>query len=424
MPGEKTKESVDYENGMAQTGQKESICIDDLDKRVCYFSLSGDLALKAFGEKFSSYKKEQRKRKIKEELKQRLYLAILMFDVVVMHCSDPLRSEIVLEILEEHIQWIEDKRIVFIFSNHINDIKADYKKYINHKISDYSGGYCSEKEAQSLKQEHMTDEYYERVINVLDKTKTLVRKSKDKNCSFDRLVINDLNPQYQMENVIADAATKLPQILSLNVSLYQLLHMRYLKCDKEESQGLFVFPQKLVDEVIDNITNYLEQGNKIARSAIVDSLEEEIVRNTGSIGKVQKNVLKAITLRMDILYCKMNSGNQLILEFHPSYENRSNYQIDCFQEYLKIICDEEKIKLTPRKINSILHAEQLKLFRSEFLKCMADTREHIKLAQFNGNDSKLYQERLVELFQIVAVHNDIVNTELIPTIKDILKEAD
>lgn len=55
---------------------------------------------------------------------------------------------------------------------------------------------------------------------------------------------------------------------------------------------------------------------------------------------------------------------------------------------------------------------------------MADTREYIKLALFNGNDSKLYQERLVELFQIVAVHNDIVNMELIPIIKDILKEAD
>ena len=277
-----------------------------------------------------------------------------MFDVVVMHCSDPLRSEIVLEVLEEHIQWIEDRNIVFVFSKHINDIRADYKKYINHKINDYSGGYCSEKEAQSLKREHMTDEYYERVISVLDKTDILVRKSKDNNCSFAKLVVNDLNPQYQMENVIADASTKLPQILSLNVSLYQLLHMRYLKCDKEESQGSFVFPQELVDDVIDDITKYLEQGNKIARSAIVDSLEDEIVKNTGKIGKFQKNVLQAITLSMDILYCKMNSGNQLILEFHPSYENRSNYQIDCFHEYLKVICNEEKIKLTSGKVNRIL----------------------------------------------------------------------
>lgn len=61
MPGEKTKDSVEFENGTTQTGLKKSICIDDFNNRVCYFSLSGDLALKAFGEKFSSYNKEQRR---------------------------------------------------------------------------------------------------------------------------------------------------------------------------------------------------------------------------------------------------------------------------------------------------------------------------------------------------------------------------
>lgn len=427
MPGEKIKSYVESSDASGIHKEKKIVNIDEIKERVCYFSLSGDLALNAFGNiRFSTFTKEQRRRRMKAEFKRRLYFAILMFDKVVMHCSDPLRSDIVLEVLEENIQWVKKGRIVFVFSKQVNDIKEDYKQYIDNKINDYSEGYCSEKEADSLKQVHITNEYYDRVIRVLDTTDFLIRKSKENNCSFDKLVINDLNAQFQPENVIVDSYTDLSQVLSLNLSLFQLLHMRHIKCkgDEEKETSYFVFPPQLVNDVIDGIKDCLEQGNIIARSAIVDSLEEAIKKKGEKLTKLQKNVLKAVTLRMDVLYCKMNSGKQLILEFHPSYENRSNYQIDCFDEYLKIISGgREQVNLTQGKINKILEEESIQHFRYGYLSCMADTREHIKLTQLSESDLNQYKEKLIDLFRTVAGHNQVLNETITSSIGNILKEV-
>lgn len=426
MPGEKIR--LEEKQTGSQGTEKEAVDINKMEGRVCYFSLAGDLALNTFSDnKLSTFSKDKRRNRLKSEFTQRLYLAILMFDKVVMHCSDPLRSEIVLEVLEEHVQWIESGHIVFIFSNHIKNIRDDYKKYIEDKIKEYSEGYCSEKEAESLKQGHINTGYYERVIDLLEKTKYLIRKPDKDKYSFDRLVVDDLERQTQTENVIIDSFARLPQILSLNLSLYQLLHVRHLKCKEYEENevGRFVFPQDIVDDVVEKIRECLEQGNIIARSAIVDSLVEKIKDKGSEITKLQKNVIKAITLRMDILYCKMNSGEQLILEFHPSYELRNNYQLDCFKEYLKIISAEEKEFLSSVKIiNKILQDNALDIFRMVFLNCMSDTREHMNLAQININNSKQYTQALLELFHLVAVQNEkVMHLETMNSIINILKEA-
>lgn len=118
---------------------KKILSVDELDGRVCYFSLSGNLALQAFEDiRLSTFSPIARKSKLRQALTDRFYFAVLMFDKVVLHCSDPLRSEIVLEFLEDHIQWIKVGRIVFIVSNHINNVKDDYENYIHQKIQEYS----------------------------------------------------------------------------------------------------------------------------------------------------------------------------------------------------------------------------------------------------------------------------------------------
>ena len=186
---EEEKKNI-YNDKEINIPKKQDINVDDLTGRVCYFSLTGDQALEAFEKiKVSTFHKKHQK--LKQELFKRLVFAILMFDKVVMHCSDPLRKEIVLEILEENVQWIENERIVFIFSNHITDIRNDYKTYIDTKIKEYSDGYYSEKEAASLNQPHMTEEYYKRVINILEKSPCIIRKSNLDTLAFDKLVLDD-----------------------------------------------------------------------------------------------------------------------------------------------------------------------------------------------------------------------------------------
>ena len=116
MPGERVSTIIDNSRVEKKLGKKKTIEIDGLSERVCYFSLAGNLALDAFSKiKYSTFTKERRRSKLKKDFSQRLFLAVLMFDKVVMHCSDPLRSEIVLEVLEENRQWIKDGRILFVF---------------------------------------------------------------------------------------------------------------------------------------------------------------------------------------------------------------------------------------------------------------------------------------------------------------------
>ena len=121
-----------------QKSGKIVLQVNDLEKRVCYFSLAGDQALKAF-EKFhiEGQDSEGSYKKLKAQVTQRLYFAVIMFDIVILHCSDPLRSPLIKEILNDHIDWIETGRIRFIASNDINDWQQDYEKYINRKYTEY-----------------------------------------------------------------------------------------------------------------------------------------------------------------------------------------------------------------------------------------------------------------------------------------------
>ena len=385
-------------------GEQKSINVNALKGRVCYFSLTGNLALNAFDEiKFSTHKPPKRRQKLKEAVLARLYFAVIMFDKVVMHCSDPLRSELVLEILEDHKEWIKSGKIVFIFSNDISNVRRDYRKYIQQKIEDYSDGYCTEKEANSLQQDFMTDAYYERVIRLLESTPQLIRKPRAKNNSFSSLVLRDLDQNVHHERVILDSQSDISQILTLDLSLHQLLNIRLLsltnhssKCEME-----FAFPVEIVNEVSTQIRQHLKQGNIIARSAIVDSVAEVDPNNMSR--PQQQNILKAITLRMDVLYCRMNSGKQLILEFHPSYESRSIYQTECFSAYLSCIADcDADLCIDSNTINAILANDSLNLFRLFYLACMADTKEAMSLAQPNSGDPTQYHEDMVKLFKDIV----------------------
>ena len=361
---------------------KAEIDVDDIKGRVCYFSLSGDQALKAYTEsKLSTIQKpNKRQTRLKEHVTERLYFAILMFDVVVMHCSDPLRSKIILEILEEHKKWIDEGRIVFIFSHHINNIELDFKKYIDGKRSEYAENENAQKEAESLSQEYMSDDYYERVIQILSSSKYLVRKSADSRFYFPNLVKADL--ENNTERIIVDTDSNLTQVFTWGLSLYQLLHARQLSKDGKKVNN--IFPEDIVDGedgVVESIREYLNQGTPIARSAIVDMIQKGIKEKNRKPTVLQRHFLKALTLRMDILYCRMNCGKQLILEFHPSYEGRSAYHSACFLEYIRSMMGIDKnFKLNYDMINKILQEPNLYEFRFRYLSCMADTIEHLNMS--------------------------------------------
>ena len=385
------------EDDYGKTTKKAEYSVHDLKGRVCYFSLAGDLALKAYKElALSSIRKEQRTSRLKRDVQQRLYYSVLMFDMVTMHCSDPLRSEIVLEILTEHRDWVEKGRIAFIYASNIYNVQTDYKKYIQRKIEEYKelDAFC-EPEMRSLMQEHMTEKYYNDVIALLDASDYIIRKPMENEYKFTNFVKNDLNPEVR-QIIISSKSSEKPAVDASVMTLYQLMNMVY--ADKSTGKLESVFPETIIEEVLETIEEHLDQGIMVARSAIVSMIQDRFKTDGEKLTRLQKNVLKAITLRMDILYCKMNSGQCLILEFHPSYEPHSSYQIDHFTEFCRQIGDKgKKFDITKEIIDQILvcSKNEIRSFRECYLACVSDARE---LMRING---------IKDSFSVAMRNNDV-----------------
>lgn len=380
---------VEKNRGMSEISEnggfaeKKLSSVHDLKGRACYFSLAGDLALKAYKElALSAIRKEQRVGRLKSDVLQRLYYSVLMFDIVLMHCSDPLRSEIIFEILSDHKDWIETGHVAFIYASNIYDVKTDYRKYIQRKIQEYSllDSFC-EPEMNSLKQDHMTDQYYDKVISLLDASNYIIRKPLESEYNFTNFVQNDLNSEVG-QIVISSKPTDRASVDAASMTLYQLMSVKYI--DKATGKLKPVFPESIIEEVLETIEEHLDQGIMVARSAVVSMIEDRFKADRKRMNRQQASVLNAITLRMDILYCKMNSGKCLILEFHPSYEPHSSYQIKYFIQYCKKIGQKNtRLEITKNLVDQILSCKKNEVvsFRECYLACVSDARE---LMQLNG----------------------------------------
>ena len=385
----------------------ESINIDDLKGRVCYFSLTGNLSLDAFLRiNFSQISKDKKDEKLKIAVTDRLYFALLMFDRVVIHCSDPLRSPVVLNILEENKAFIESGRIVFLTSNSIRDYQKDYKEYIERKIREYEDGYYSLGEAESLKAKHIDNAYYDRVITLLELSPFMIRKSQKSDNGFRRLVTKDLADAH---NDIVDSSSDNSTILFMNLSLKQLLNAQsYRTGDRNKSnsgRGTMIFPNESVSKIIDDITNMLDQNAVISRTAIADFLRQQVT-SSGRLSHKQKEILDVITMRMDVLYCLMNCGDQMLLEFHPYYEQKSIYRLDCFLALLKHISGGKDIELDLIFTKSIIESDALDTLRMYYLSIMADTHECMRTLVNSVETRILYKTYGQDIFNKRLLQTD------------------
>ena len=319
-----------------------------------------------------------------------------MFDKVVMHCSDPLRSDLVLEVLNNFKEMIKQGRILFIFSKHIKNIKQDFRKYIEDKESEYSGesGYFSEIEAQSLRPEYASDDYYDKVIELLDLSPFLVRKMPNTEYSFSSLVMTDLSTHGYQERIFTTSDLSSTRFLSSSMSLYQLLHIRVARGDNSPQP---VFQPKIINNIQREIKRHLNQKNVISRSAIVEAMKKQNLFTDDD--DFTENIKDAITLRMDILYCRMNCGNHLILEFHPAYEYRGSYQLDCFKIFIKILnLGFDESKLSKDWFNDLCKHERINSIRNMFIASMSDNREIVGMNVFDG-DTTEYKDKFEKSFE-------------------------
>lgn len=383
--------------------------VNDLEKRVCYFSLAGDQALKAFEKYYiDENNKEEDYKELKAKVVQRLYFAVIMFDIVIFHCSDPLRSPLIKDILIEHIDWIVEGRIRFIASDDINDWEKDYNNYIDRKYNAYQKGFYARLEAESLRQPHITEEYKQSIKELLGKSKYYIRKDVTGSSQFTALLKEDI--KHNNEHIVIcldceeDNMFANVKQFAVEKTVYQLLHAQYYR-GNVNSNLINVFSPDKVSSIFSQLRKALEKGQAVARPALVEAVKERI----NDLSELQEAFLDAITLRMDLLYCRMNAGKHLILEFHPSYEQQTIYKLDCFNLYLRKFGYRHSLdSLTINLVNKIVNSVEIDNFRRIFLASMADTHEQNNFTIKMWSINTVFGDRCKRLLPI-NINADFIN---------------
>lgn len=388
----------DYEN----TSHKIKI-ISELEGKCVYFPLADYHNIKIFKD-HNSHNGELDDVALKNSLSSRLYLALLLSDTVILHCSDPLRSQIVFEILNENIDFIKDGTILFIFSNHINNIKSDFQKYIKDKCEEYKRNEFSEADVKSLEQRHINETYYQEVINLLMHTPFILKKLNDGSSGFKTLIQNDLNSNVECA-VMGENNFARSHIRLLNLTLYQLLNLKYVE-SLESYTIKDVFEHEKIEEFIANWEADVDKGAPFSRHTIVEQLRQEFVNQQGKVKRSQERVINAIETRLSMLYSKLNCPNHQIIEFHPATEKRSVYSWKYFLCFLNEISENRSVTLTSEKVKKIRSSDEWDSFRNDFLACMADLNSYISSCQ----QSELrYYEPDNEVFMRISKRHKVVN---------------
>lgn len=411
----KKKEQEYAVGGKIRTSELE---VSKLDGICAYFPLVDCHNLKIFARKKRIGGDNQKKKeKMKGEIFNRLLMALLLYDHVFMHCSDPLRDELVFEVLSSCVDFINEGSILFVFSNKIVNISKDYQKYIKNKSIEYSENDFSKTDINSLNQKHMTDDYFVKVIELLNHTPTMLKKGKEGRIGFKTLIHNDLFPNGQEIAIIGnDNNYTFSHMRLLNLSLYQLLHLKYYKNGKIVE----IFDEgKIEDFLREWNESCMQDDAPFSRHTIVEQLNEECVEQKKTKrGAMQKDVLEAIETRLSMLYSRLNCGPHHIIDFNPSTERRSVHNIESFNLYVrKIAKREDEVKLTSEIVRNIRRDKEWKNFRYEFFACMSELSTLTDVSQRRDFENMGSQQKLLE--DILQRHFPKENQRY-SSIKDIL----
>lgn len=379
-----------------EKNQTSELEVSKLDGICAYFPLADCFNLKVFARKKRINGDNQKKKeKMKSEISNRLLMALLLYDHVLMHCSDPLRDELVFEVLSSCVDFIDEGSILFVFSNKIVNISNDYQKYIKNKSIEYSENDFSKEDISSLNQKHITDDYFIKVIELLNRTPTMLKKGKEGRLGFKTLIQNDLVPNGQEIAIIGnDNNYTFSHMRLLNLSLYQLLHLKYYKNGKI----IEIFDEGKIEDFLREWNESCLQGDSFSRHTIVEQLNEECVEHKKTKrGVMQKEVLDAIETRLSILYSYLNCGPHHIIDFNPSTEKRSVDNIESFNFYVrKIAKREDDVKLTSEIVRNIRRDKEWKNFRYEFFSCMSEVSTLADVFQRRDFDNIAFLQELLE----------------------------
>jgi len=292
---------------------RKSKKIDELTGLNGYFSPSDYFNIQLFKRIFE--------RNPETEIEKLFFQSLLLFDRVILHSTDPLRSEFILKLLEDNQEFIKDGWVNFVFSEDVkNNISKEYRTYIDERKAAYRKSIDDAKwDLESLEQGHITPQYYDRVIDILSKAKELLNKQEKGLSKFNELLKDDIAP-FKEWVIMKNDDFEESQFRFLNLSLWQLLNLRH--CEDRGPTPTPIFDSGAIKNLV---TSYrrLKTGppsltrhtvfHKILQKAGIEGTEDNLPR---------QHALNAIEARLSLLFSKMQCGKCRVIDFFSEIIDR------------------------------------------------------------------------------------------------------
>jgi hypothetical protein len=392
----KEKQLKPINESVKKDRKKQPKPIHELEGRCAYFPHADYHNLKVFND----IKKTADANALLKEINDRLLHYLLIYDVIIMHSSDPLRSEIIYNILNDNSLFIENGAILFVFSKEvkgIKDISSGYKAYIQRKSDEYKKNANSQLDVESLNQEHMNDEYYRKTIELLEKVKFTLMKREKGSDVFKSLIKFDLQETEQIS--INEERFYKSEMKLLSLTLWQLLNLMAKGTDGYS----YIFPNKIIKDFIAEWEEDTEHGLPFSRHTITSKLKEMIINQQNGIEAIQKpqqHLLNAIEIRLSSLYSKMNCMGHSILEMHPNLERNSPYSWVFLKLFLHRIVG-NSVNLNKDMVIKIRKSNNWKQFIQIFALSMCDLK--MALSVVHPSDHTYYTDYMPTdlLYQLV-----------------------
>jgi len=360
-------DNIEVADVSAQQKGKEFKYLNEIVGRYAYFPHADFHNLKIF----KSIRKINQDGLLSTEINDRLLHYLLIYDAIIMHSSDPFRSKLIYDVLNKNSALIEEGAILFVFSNGVTDIKSDYENYIQRKISEYGTNPNSKLDLDSLDQKHMTAEFRQKTIELLEKCKFLLKKKEKGSNAFKSLIKLDLQKVEQIS--IAVDSINQSEIKLLSLSLWQLLNLTVKSAEKYS----YVFPNEAIKEFIANWEESTDGGQYFSRHTITSELRDMIIKQLGGEENIkfpQKQLLYAVEIRLSLLYSKLNCMDlHHILEMNPHLEKFSSYSYSFMKLFLGKIAGKEVI-LNHNKVLNVRQTNEWEQFVQIFALSMSDLR--------------------------------------------------
>jgi hypothetical protein len=294
-------------------------------------------------------------------LKSHLETALLLGRTVVLHCADPFRRVEVYNLLKEYNDFIRNGDILFLFGTAIQDVQKDYENYLRMKADQYLKSGYGKKDLESMRPGLDKPNILGRVKELLDTPPVLLKRGYGGTSRFVDLVQKDLE---QKEKIATYDYLVGSKIKKLNLTLYQLLHLRKIK---EDGTVDHVFGSThTVDKVIARIQNRISH-RKFSRQIMMEMIRDSF---DGEGIELYYNFIES---RVNLLHLQINVDRYNFIEFVPERDQSSPYYYKLLQRHLAILADvAPKDSCGPALVNELRNLPSWPRFVSYHLSIMAD----------------------------------------------------